>query len=215
MVKRAHLSILLVATLLCASCSTFDSWMGSRQSATDQTLSVDDGALSLYLAPVETLLTGDAQVQARVINELMLDYHRAATTTNSLRLALALAAPNHAGSDLARADAMLTQLLQQPERLLADERLLASVELGLLRERITARSEAREAGNKQTRSAEQELAALRASMTLLQKDYTRLRDELAQTQEKLRAIILIERSIRERDDEAQGDARNTAKTTND
>ena len=190
----------LIAVLALAGCSTVDNLFDRRQSATNQSLSVEPSLVSTYLADVEALLNSDSSRQARVWDELELDFSREPTTTNRLRLALALATPGHRNSDAARADAMLTELLLQPELMLADEQVLASVQLGLLRSRISAESQARAAGTNATRRGERELAAARAQAELLREDNVRLRNELAEVEEKLRAITLIERSIRERDD---------------
>ena len=93
---------------------------------------------------------------------------------------------------------MLTELLLQPELLLSDEQVLAAVQLNMLRSRLSAETEARQAGTSATRTSERELAAARAQDELLRSDNSRLRTELEEAEEKLRAITLIERSIRER-----------------
>jgi hypothetical protein len=181
------------------ACGAVGNLLDRRQSATNQTLTVEQSTLSLYLADIETLLEGEPDKKARVWDELQLDFTRTPTTTNRLRLALALATPGHRWSDAARADALLTELLLQPELLLADEQLLASVQLGMLRSRLSAETEARQAGNSATRTSERELAAARAQVELLRSDNARLRSDLEEAEEKLRAFSLIERSIRERD----------------
>ncbi|MEM7613145.1 MAG: hypothetical protein AAF270_15785 [Pseudomonadota bacterium] len=192
--------MLVCLTAFMAGCGAVENLLDSRQTATNQTLSVEESTLSIYLADIELLLS-DSVAGDRAWRELQLDYERAPTTTNQLRLAMALATPGHAHTDLARADGMLTSLLLQPELLLSDERLLASVHLGLLRSRISAESVARQANNSATRSNERELAAAKAQLSLLQQDNAKLRSELTAAEDKLRAITLIERSIREREDE--------------
>ncbi|MEN7342890.1 MAG: hypothetical protein AAAFM81_08085, partial [Pseudomonadota bacterium] len=178
--------------------------MDRRQSATNQELSVEPSTLSIYLADVNRLLGGDSQTKERTWQELSLDFERAPTTTNQLRLALALATPGHPYSDLARADGMLTALLQKPQLLLGDERLLAEVHLSLLRATVNAESQARQAGNTASRSTARELATARSQLTLLQSENRRLRESLEETEEKLQAITLIERSIREREEDEPG-----------
>ncbi len=196
---RSTLYTLALVTLLISGCGSVEKLFDRRQSATNQSVTVEQSTISIYLADIEVLLEGDPARKARVWDELQLDFTRAPTTTNRLRLALALATPGHQWSDLARADGMLTELLLQPELLLADEQLLARVQLGMLRSRVSAETEARQAGNSATRTSERELAAARAQVELLRSDNTRLRGALEEAEEKLRAITLIERSIRERD----------------
>ncbi|MEL7312143.1 MAG: hypothetical protein AAFN07_11565 [Pseudomonadota bacterium] len=196
LLNRLLIVSLIVGTTACGSVSKV---LDRRQSATNQALTVEESTVSLYLSDIRTLLEGDANSQARVWDELQLDYTRTPTTTNRLRLALALATPGHRWTDAARADGMLTELLIQPELLLADEQVLAAVQLNMLRSRLSAETEARQAGNSATRTSERELAAARAQVELLRSDNSRLRTELEEAEEKLRAITLIERSIRERD----------------
>ena len=155
--------------------------MDRRQTATNQELSVEPSTLSIYLADVNRLLSGDSQTTERTWQELSLDFERAPTTTNQLRLALALATPGHQYSDLARADGMLTALLQKPQLLLGDERLLAEVHLSLLRATVNAESQARQAGNTASRSTARELATARSQLSLLLTEYSRLRDALSET----------------------------------
>lgn len=200
----AQLAIAVAASTLIVGCGTVSKVMDRRQIATNQELSVDTSPVSVYLADIETLLGTDATAKDRTWRELELDHSRAATTTNRLRLALAMATPGHAATDLAEADAMLTSLLLEPERLQPEERLLATVHLGLLRSRINVESAARQASTSATRNNERELAAARSQLALLQQDNRRLRSSLTETEEKLRAITLIERSIRERNDESAG-----------
>ncbi|MEL7023583.1 MAG: hypothetical protein AAGL69_07520 [Pseudomonadota bacterium] len=190
--------MILTALLACTACGSVGKVFDRRQSATNQPLTVEASTVSLYLSDIRTLLEGDAKSQARVWDELQLDFTRAPTTTNRLRLALALATPGHPWTNAAQADGMLTELLLQPELLLSDEQVLAAVQLNMLRSRLSAETEARQAGTSATRTSERELAAARAQVELLRSDNSRLRTELEEAEEKLRAITLIERSIRER-----------------
>lgn len=191
---------ILVTTL--SACGGVDNWLDRRQSATNQELSVDRSTLSIYLADVSTLLGADSMAAERTWNELQLDHERAPTTTNQLRIALAMATPGHAHTNLAEADALLTALLLKPQLLLNDEKLLADVHLGLMRARVSAESVARQANDSASRSSARELTASRAQLTLLQNDNSRLRKALEETEKKLQAMTLIERSIREREDES-------------
>lgn len=183
-------------------CGTIGGLFDGGPEPIDAATGNERSAVQTYLADVDRLLGPDASVTDRAWREVSLDYERAPTTTNTLRLALALGTPGHAHTDLARADALLTELLMRPELLLTDEQLLASVHLGLLRSRVSAESVARQASNTATRSNERELAAARAQLELLQADNARLRAALDGAEKKLSAITEIERSIRERDEDA-------------
>lgn len=210
---RALFASTCIATML-VGCGSVSGLMERRQIATNQQVSVDNSTISVYLADVSVLLSTDQNAALRAWRELELDYERAPTTTNQLRLALAKSTPGHDNTNFAEADSMLTTLLLKPELLLADEQLLARVHLGLLRDRISTESVARQASSSASRNAERELSTARAQLSLLQQDNARLRSALAETQEKLREITLIERSIRERDDEPTGDGPQPPRGTN-
>lgn len=217
MISRSFFTGAICAFLL-TGCSTVGDLFDRRQNATNQELSVEPSLLSIYLADVETLMSGDNAARNRAWRRVDLDYQAAPTTRNQLRYALALATPGHSGTDLARADGMLTELLQTPELLLAEESMLATVHLGLLRSRVTAESNARQANNSESQTHARELAEARAQLAqlaLLRQDNERLRAALAETEEKLRAITNIERSIRERDDESNGYRNSTEGTGRD
>ncbi|MEO0616869.1 MAG: hypothetical protein AAFY69_12130 [Pseudomonadota bacterium] len=195
----SRLTTCVAAALLLSGCSSIGGLFEGSGESIDADVSQEPSTVQIYLADVDRLLGPDPTAADRTWRELELDFERAPTTTNTLRLGLAMATPGHANTDLARADGMLTDLLQRPELLLTDEQLLASVHLALLRSRVSAESTARQASNTENRSNARELAAARAQLELLQADNTRLRDALAETEQKLAAITEIERTIRERD----------------
>ena len=195
-----HIAIVALA-LVVTGCGTVGDLFGERSETIDAPGTTERSTVQRYLGDVERLLSDDAETAPRAWRELSLDYDRAPTTTNTLRLALGMATPGHANTDLVRADALLTDLLQRPELLLSDEQLLASVHLSLLRSRVSAESVARQASSSATRSNERELAAARAQLELLRSDNARLRRALDETEQKLAAMTEIERSIRERDDD--------------
>ncbi|MEO0346878.1 MAG: hypothetical protein AAF229_11530 [Pseudomonadota bacterium] len=198
----SRVTVCVAAALLLSGCSSVGGLFEGSGESIDSNVSQEPSTVQIYLADVDRLLGPDPTAADRTWRELELDFERAPTTTNALRLSLAMATPGHANTDLARADGMLTDLLQRPELLLTDEQLLASVHLALLRSRVSAESSARQASNTESRSNARELAAARAQLELLQADNTRLRGALAETEQKLAAISEIERTIRERDGDA-------------
>lgn len=197
----SRLTACVATALLLSGCSSIGGLFEGNGESIDSDVSQEPSTVQIYLADVDRLLGPDPTAADRTWRELELDFERAPTTTNTLRLSLAMATPGHANTDLARADGILTDLLQRPELLLTDEQLLANVHLALLRSRVSAESSARQASNTESRSNARELAAARAQLELLQADNTRLRNALAETEQKLAAITEIERTIRERDGE--------------
>lgn len=156
-------------------------------------------ALGVYLDALRDLLEGDAVVQADVFRTIAAAADSAPTTTNRLRLALALATPTHAASDPAEAQRLLNELLASGSALLPEERTLALIHLKDVEQRLILDAEAERlqraataaAAQRNDRTAQQLQAALEENRTL--------RAALDAARAKLDEITNIERSIRERD----------------
>lgn len=193
--------------VLLAACAGGTSLFGSRSS--EPARGPDLGAaaaspmetrsLGVYLETMQALIDGDAVLQAEVFDNAAEAASIAPTTTNRLRLALALATPGHAGSDPLEAQSRLAALLAVGDALLPEERILASIHLQEVEERLILDTAARQ----QRQSSTAEIARLNADRTerleAAQAENQRLREALTDAQEKLEAIMSIERSIRERD----------------
>lgn len=160
---------------------------------------MDTRSLGVYLETMQALVEGDAVLQAEVFDSASEAAAIAPTTTNRLRFALALATPGHTGADPLEAQRRLAELLAAGDTLLPEERILATIHLQEVEERLILDTAARQ----QQQSSAAEIARLGADSTerleAVQAENRRLRDELADAQEKLEAITSIERSIRERD----------------
>jgi hypothetical protein len=156
-------------------------------------------ALAVYLDALRDLLEGDTVVQADVFRTIAAAADSAPTTTNRLRLALALATPTHAASDPAEAQRLLNELLASGSALLPEERTLALIHLKDVEQRLILDAEAERlqraaaaaAAQRNDRTAQQLQAALEENRTL--------RAALDEARAKLDEITNIERSIRERD----------------
>jgi hypothetical protein len=160
---------------------------------------MDTRSLGVYLETMQALVEGDAVLQAEVFDSADEAAALAPTTTNRLRFALALATPGHAGADPLQAQRRLAELLAAGDTLLPEERILATIHLQEVEERLILDTAARQ----QSQTSAAEIARLDADraerLAAAQAENQRLRDELADAQEKLEAITSIERSIRERD----------------
>lgn len=160
---------------------------------------MDTRSLGIYLETMQALIEGDAVLQAETFESAAEAAALAPTTTNRLRFALALATPGHTGANLLEAQRSLAALLAVGDTLLPEERILATIHLQEVEERLILDAAARQ--QQQTSAAE--IARLDADRTerleAVQAENQRLRDELADAQDKLEAITSIEREIRERD----------------
>jgi hypothetical protein len=158
-------------------------------------------ALAVYLDPLRNLLEGDAVVQADVFRGIAAAADAAPTTTNRLRLALALATPAHPATNAAEAQRLLGELLATGDSLLPEEQILALIHLKDVEERLILDAEAQRlqqaaaaaAAQRNDRTAQQLQAAL--------DENRQLRLALDEARAKLDAITNIERSIREREND--------------
>jgi hypothetical protein len=156
-------------------------------------------ALGVYLDALRSLIEGDAVVQADVFRGIAAAADSAPTTTNRLRLALALATPGHPASDAAQAQRLLGELLATGSALLPEEHALALVLLKDVEQRLILDAEAQRlqraaaaaTAQRNDRSAQQLQAAL--------EENRQLKAALDEARAKLDAITNIERSIRERE----------------
>ena len=159
----------------------------------------DAQGLAVYLETMQALVQGDPVAQAEVFRGVELAAELAPTTTNRLKLALALASPGHPSSDALAAQRLLGALLAAQDALLPEERILATIHLKEVEQRLILDAESRrlqqDASAEASRQDEENTRRLQA----IQLENQRLRAELEDAQEKLDAITTIERSIRERE----------------
>lgn len=171
--------------------------------------------MMLYLQTLTELAELPAEEQASMVEQLQLSQARAPTTTNTLRLALVLASPTHAQADLELGREMLERLLEADDSLLTAERLMAELHQAYAQAwldereagesaRDTALEEARAAGLEDAReealaSVNREQAELRRRIRAQSEENAALQQALREAEEKLEALMSIERTIRERE----------------
>jgi hypothetical protein len=153
----------------------------------------------VYLDALRDLLEGDAVVQADVFRTIQAAADAAPTTTNRLRLALALATPTHAASDPAEAQRLLNELLASGSALLPDEQTLALIHLKDVEQRLILDAEAERLQRAATAAAAQRNDRNAQQLQAALEENRQLRTALDEARAKLDAITNIERSIRERE----------------
>lgn len=160
---------------------------------------LDARGLGVYLDMMRRLIDGDAVEQAETFRRVQQDADASPTTTNRLKLALALAVPNQPASDPEKAAELLSALLSENDALLAEERVLATIELNDVQQRLILDAAAeqikRDAQEQRARQNTEESQRLEAALEENRKLKAQLDDALA----KLDAITTIEQSIRERE----------------
>jgi hypothetical protein len=150
------------------------------------------------LERMRTLPEGDPARQAEMFQAVKNETQLAPTTSNRLKLALALATPGHGGSDPVAARRQLSELLATPETLLPVERLLALVELEQVDERLVLQSENQQLRDDASHDTHDKLLTINRRLSTELDENARLRKALDEAQAKLDAVTHIERSINDR-----------------
>ena len=161
--------------------------------------SIDAQGLAVYLELMRTLIEGDALTQAEVFGEVaeMADF--APTTTNRLKYALALATPGHPGSDAGLAEQRLSALLASADALLPEERMLVTIHLREVEQRLILDTAAEQLRHDSANALQQRNLESAAELRAALEENRRLRAELDDATQKLSALAAIEQSIRERE----------------
>lgn len=199
---RSRVSLLLIAALALSGCAQTKSWLDRVTPGGGGTRSGDPVILGApqaddYLAELERLATGDPATQV----EIFADAESRATLTpdpsTTLRFALVLATPGHTETDSQRAQSLLRELLTQTPLMTPAETALARIYLNTVEQRIVLESEARRLRESSSRQARTQEQAVNQRLASVESENRRLRQELADAENKLEAIMSIERSIRE------------------
>jgi hypothetical protein len=121
------------------------------------------------------------------------------TTSNKLKYALALATPGYSGSDPVAAQRQLSELLARPETLLPAERLLATVELKEVEQRLILQAENTRMRDEALHDdSRDKLQAANRRLAAESDENVKLRKALDEARAKLEAVTHIERSINDR-----------------
>ncbi len=201
--SRTVLPLLLLAAVAAGGCGSTTGWLDRDRDDQTATGGVEESNVSGYLRTMRDLAAGDPATKAEVFARVDDAAIRAPTTTNRLRLALALATPGHAGADADRAREMLTEILARDELLLPAEKELAELQLEVVEQWLLLATENRQLRAENQRAEDAERDRLQRQLASANAENRQLRQALDEAEEKLRAITSIERSIRERSDADQ------------
>jgi hypothetical protein len=147
---------------------------------------------------MQSLAAGDPARQAEIFQAVKDAATLNPTIGTRLKYALALATPAHAGSDPVAAQRQLSQLLATPETLAPVERLLATVQLQEIDQRLILLEEDKQLREDAPREARDKLLALNHRLSTESDENARLRKALEEAEAKLEAVTHIERSINDR-----------------
>ena len=159
--------------------------------------------VSGYLENLRRLVQSAPAEQAEMAAAAQREYDLAPTPSHQLRLALVLATPNHAATDLPRAQRLLRELMAAPAALLPAERALAFLEQQKVDVQLALEAENKRLQGTVVRNDKDRNAAANKRLQAEVEENTRLRKELEEAQAKLDAISDIEKSLSERKSSAE------------
>jgi hypothetical protein len=204
---RAWVAALFVAATL-AAC-TGSPLISQRPRGSDNLPVIDRAAtsaalLASYLDVLQRLIQGAPAEQAEILVSAQREYELAPTPSKQLRYALVLAAPNHSGTDLPRAQRLLRELLATPETLVPAERAFAFLELQKVDKQLALVAENQRLQTGSDRVDRERLATANRKLQLEIDENVRLRKALDEANAKLSAIANIEQTINERKSGTEG-----------
>jgi hypothetical protein len=158
----------------------------------------DAAVLAPLLEIMSSLPQGDPARQAEMFQSVKDAADLTPTTSNRLKYALALATPGYSGSDPVAAQRQLSELLARPETLLPVERLLATVELKEVEQRLILQAENKRLRDEAPPDDREKLQTSNRRLAAESDENARLRKALDEARAKLEAVTHIERSITDR-----------------
>lgn len=159
--------------------------------------------ISGYLENLQRLVQSAPAEQAEITAAAQREYDMAPTPSHQLRLALVLATPNHAATDLPRAQRLLRELMAAPAALLPAERALAFLEQQKVDVQLALEAENKRLQGTVVRNDKDRNAAANKRLQAEIEENARLKKELEEAQAKLDAISDIEKSLSERKSSAE------------
>ncbi len=191
---------LLLASLLLSGC-TGAFMSGQRPPAPPPVVNptaTSSTVLNEDLLLLQKLVQGKPSEQAEIVANAQRDYDTAPTPSHTLKLALILGTPGHPATSLTRAQALLRELMANPEMLLPGERALAFLTLSQIDDHLTLEAENLRLQAEAVRADRERVANANHRLQTEMDENARLRKELDEARAKLDAIANIERSLNER-----------------
>jgi hypothetical protein len=160
---------------------------------------VDISPVAPLLEMMSNLPQGDPARQAEIFQQAKDAADLQPTTSNRLRYALALATPGYSGANPVAAQRQLAELLARPETLLPVERLLATVTLKEVEQRLILQAENARMRETVPDDSHDRLQAANRRLAAETDENAKLRKALDEARAKLEAVTHIEqRSATER-----------------
>jgi hypothetical protein len=189
---------MVLASVLLAACANLGANHGAPPA--DRPPAIDRAAtqaalLASYLEVLQRVVQGPPAEQAEILSGARHDYEIAPTPSHELRYAMVLATPGHPGTDCAKAQLLLRELIATPETLLPTERAMAFLTLKNVDLTLSQAAENQRLQVPVDHSDRDRLAALNRRLQSEMDDNARLHKELDEAHAKLDAIANIERAL--------------------
>ncbi len=198
---RPPIQWLVLAPLLALTLTACASLGGKPRDGVGESLSetapdrnaVQAQALAFYLELLHRFAKAGPGEQAEMFANMQREFDTQPSPSSQLHFALALATPDHAAADPARAQSLLRELLEAPQQLSAAEHAAAYLELLKLDRELGLLAETRRLQAEAERMERDRLGALQRRLQTETDENGRLRRALEDAQSKLDAIANIER----------------------
>jgi len=197
-VRGGRLAGLLVTLMLVGCTSLMSSQRPPTPPPVVSPTATSSTVLNEYLMLLQRLVQGPPSEQAEIVASAQREYDTAPTPSHTLKLALILGTPGHPATNLTRAQALLRELMANPEMLLPGERALTFLQLSQIDDHLTLEAENLRLQAEAVRADRERVASANHRLQAEQDENARLRKDLEEARAKLDAIANIERSLNER-----------------
>ncbi len=199
--RRLVIAVAATSLLLsgCGTTGKVGEWLRGGDEDPGEVVIIGAPDADSYLSELFELSAGDERKQANIVEDAEAAARLTPGPSSNLRLALVLGTPGHAGFDPVRSTALLRAVLDQQPLLTSAETSLATIYLNNVEGLGAASREASRVRSASDRAARATAQATTARISDLESENERLRQELADAEQKLEAITSIERSIRQQE----------------
>ncbi len=194
-------SIRLMALIGCAFLSACAGLTATRDTPAPERPPTIDRAvtqatlLASYLETLQRLVQGASAEQAEILSGARRDFETAPTSSHELRYAMVLATPGHPGTDLAKAQKLLRELIATQETLMPAERAMAFLTLQTVEQTLSLTADNQRLQVSADHTDRDRLAVLNRRLQSELDENARLHKELDDAHAKLDAIANIERAL--------------------
>ena len=180
-----------------SGCESTSNWLSGRKTAEPEDIEVNSEDSVPYVSELSALIGGDPATQAEIYADARDRANLTPSPATKLGFALVLATPGHAETNAAEAQRMLRELLAQTELMTGTEISLATIHLKDVEARMMLDGEVRRLQSANSRAATTEEQAVAQRIANVEAENRRLRQSLAEAEDKLEAITSIEREMRD------------------